>query len=272
MEFLKNLKLDDKADSQHAPADGQHSQTSEGHHASALFGKLANTLSSTQSTPPPVPVATSAQSENIFDKIGHTLGGRKTPPPPSVAAPAKQEGLFDKIGDVLSGNKKTPLPAPTASTTANAESFIGKLSDALSGDQTTTATPPPTAHHESGLLGKLSSAISGEKHDATPPPAPKEEGFLGKLTDALEGHKEEPTKPQGLFDKVNNALGGGAVAEHKEDHLDKAIDLFQEHILKEGAQHNESAVEQLKDKQIAKTIREQYEKATGHEFFIKEKK
>ena len=34
-----------------------------------------------------------------------------------------------------------------------------------------------------------------------------------------------------------------------------AIDLFQEHVLKEGPQHNESALEQLKDKQIADTIR-----------------
>ena len=34
-----------------------------------------------------------------------------------------------------------------------------------------------------------------------------------------------------------------------------AIDMFQEHVLKEGPQHNESAIEQLKDKQIEDTIR-----------------
>jgi hypothetical protein len=34
-----------------------------------------------------------------------------------------------------------------------------------------------------------------------------------------------------------------------------AIDMFQEHVLKEGPQHNESALEQLKDKQIADTLR-----------------
>lgn len=35
----------------------------------------------------------------------------------------------------------------------------------------------------------------------------------------------------------------------------EAIDLFQEHVLKEGPQNNESAVEQAKDKQIANMIR-----------------
>ena len=35
-----------------------------------------------------------------------------------------------------------------------------------------------------------------------------------------------------------------------------AIDLFQEHILKQGNQSNESAIEQAKDKQIAEAIRD----------------
>jgi len=43
--------------------------------------------------------------------------------------------------------------------------------------------------------------------------------------------------------------------------LGTAIDLFQEHILKEGPQNNESALEQAKDKQIADAIR----KAVGIE-------
>jgi len=34
--------------------------------------------------------------------------------------------------------------------------------------------------------------------------------------------------------------------------------LFQEHILKEGPQNNESALEQLKDKQIADAIRKTF--------------
>lgn len=35
----------------------------------------------------------------------------------------------------------------------------------------------------------------------------------------------------------------------------EAIDLFQEHVLKEGPQDNESAMEQAKDKHIANMIR-----------------
>jgi hypothetical protein len=34
-----------------------------------------------------------------------------------------------------------------------------------------------------------------------------------------------------------------------------AIDMFQEHVLGSGPQHNESAIEQLKDKHIEDTIR-----------------
>ncbi|KAH6919198.1 hypothetical protein BKA70DRAFT_1459232 [Coprinopsis sp. MPI-PUGE-AT-0042] len=37
--------------------------------------------------------------------------------------------------------------------------------------------------------------------------------------------------------------------------LDEAIDMLHQHVLKEGKQHHESAVEQLKDKHIANTIR-----------------
>jgi len=43
----------------------------------------------------------------------------------------------------------------------------------------------------------------------------------------------------------------------------EAIDLFQEHVLKKGSQNNESLVDNLKDKMIAETIRNQVEKVTG---------
>ncbi|CAG7854873.1 SubName: Full=Uncharacterized protein {ECO:0000313/EMBL:CCA77729.1} [Serendipita indica DSM 11827] len=56
-------------------------------------------------------------------------------------------------------------------------------------------------------------------------------------------------------DKINELAGGGAKAEAKEDHLDKTIDWVQDHVLGKGDQHNESAVEQAKDKQIADAIR-----------------
>ena len=42
-------------------------------------------------------------------------------------------------------------------------------------------------------------------------------------------------------------------------------------MFKKGAQDNESAAEQAKDRLIADQIREQYKKATGKEFPVKEK-
>lgn len=46
---------------------------------------------------------------------------------------------------------------------------------------------------------------------------------------------------------------------------------MQEHILGQGPQDNESAIEQAKDRMIANAIRDQYKKATGREFPIKKK-
>ncbi|KAF9558905.1 hypothetical protein CPC08DRAFT_709254 [Agrocybe pediades] len=66
-----------------------------------------------------------------------------------------------------------------------------------------------------------------------------------------------------LVDKVNSALGGGSQGEKKEDILDKAIDVFQERVLKAGDQSNESVAEQAKDKIIADTIRTGYKSLTG---------
>lgn len=44
------------------------------------------------------------------------------------------------------------------------------------------------------------------------------------------------------------------------------IDLVQEKVFKQGAQDNESAIEQAKDEQIAGFIRDQYKKTTGNDF------
>ncbi|CAA7260952.1 unnamed protein product [Cyclocybe aegerita] len=178
-------------------------------------------------TPPPTAAVTQTQAkkdESIFDKLGDVLSGRKTPPPPPapVVQPKKEESVFDKIGDALSG-RKTP--------------------------------PPPVAQPQKSdsVFDKIGDALSGRK---TPPPAPpKKDNLLDKIGDVLGGKKEEPAKPQGLMDKLNHHLGGGAKGEAEEGKLDKAIDLFQEHVLKEGPQHNESALEQAKDKKIADTIR-----------------
>ena len=50
-----------------------------------------------------------------------------------------------------------------------------------------------------------------------------------------------------------------------------AIDFVQEHILKQGDQSNESAVEQFKDEQISDAIRSAYRSVTGHDVPVKDK-
>ncbi|KAF3767920.1 hypothetical protein M406DRAFT_244247, partial [Cryphonectria parasitica EP155] len=57
--------------------------------------------------------------------------------------------------------------------------------------------------------------------------------------------------------RLKEGMGGGRKAEENEDFLDKAVDSFQKHVLHEGDQSDESALEQLKDEQIASAIRRQ---------------
>ncbi|PHH54344.1 hypothetical protein CFIMG_000638RA [Ceratocystis fimbriata CBS 114723] len=75
----------------------------------------------------------------------------------------------------------------------------------------------------------------------------------------------------GLTSMLNNAAGGGAKGEKNEDMLDKGIDAFQEHVLGQGQQSNETAAEQAKDEAIAGFIRKQYKNSTGNDFPIKDK-
>ncbi|KZT28730.1 hypothetical protein NEOLEDRAFT_1128918 [Neolentinus lepideus HHB14362 ss-1] len=65
--------------------------------------------------------------------------------------------------------------------------------------------------------------------------------------------------------------GGGPASEANEDILDKTIDFFQEHVLRQGDQSNETALEQLKDEQISDGLRRAYKSVTGHELPIKDK-
>ncbi|KAF3928192.1 hypothetical protein AA313_de0206244 [Arthrobotrys entomopaga] len=111
--------------------------------------------------------------------------------------------------------------------------------------------------------------------------------FLNNIAKQAQGGQEQnPPQGQmqtgpgeqsggGLFDKaskyMNEAGGGGQKGEKKEDYLDKGVDMFQERVLHEGPQDNESAAEQQKDRMIAQGIRDGYKKTTGKEFFIKEK-
>ncbi|KAJ3500832.1 hypothetical protein NLJ89_g9618 [Agrocybe chaxingu] len=166
-------------------------------------------------------------------------GHAATPPPTAAVAQAqakKDESIFDKLGDALSGRKTPPPPVVQPK---KDESVFDKI-----------AAQPQKLD---SVFDKIGDALSGRK---TPPPAPpKKDNLLDKIGDVLGGKKEEPAKPQGLMDKLNHHLGGGAKGEAEEGKLDKAIDLFQEHVLKEGPQNHESALEQAKDKKIADAIR-----------------
>lgn len=46
---------------------------------------------------------------------------------------------------------------------------------------------------------------------------------------------------------------------------------MQEKFFNKGPQNNENAAEQAQDKMIAQAIRDQYKKATGNDFPVKEK-
>ncbi|KAK4172437.1 hypothetical protein QBC36DRAFT_247533 [Triangularia setosa] len=75
----------------------------------------------------------------------------------------------------------------------------------------------------------------------------------------------------GLMDKFNSMAGGGKESEKNEDALDKGVDLFQQHVLGQGDQSNESAIEQAKDEQISDFIRDQYKKNTGKDIPVADK-
>jgi capsid protein len=47
--------------------------------------------------------------------------------------------------------------------------------------------------------------------------------------------------------------------------------MFQEHILRQGPQNNESAFEQAQDRAIADSIKHQFENITGKHFSGKDK-
>ncbi|KAL1680458.1 hypothetical protein EV122DRAFT_262170 [Schizophyllum commune] len=68
------------------------------------------------------------------------------------------------------------------------------------------------------------------------------------------------------MDKINNGLGGGQSGEKKE-----GVDWVQEHVLGQGPQTNESALEQAKDEQISDAIRRGYKSTTGKEFPVADK-
>ncbi|KAK6540922.1 hypothetical protein TWF694_008306 [Orbilia ellipsospora] len=103
--------------------------------------------------------------------------------------------------------------------------------------------------------------------------------FLSDFAKKAQGGEQKPAEGQqnppkqeggSLFDQaskyMNEAAGGGQKGEKKEDYLDKGIDMFQDKILHQGPQDNESAAEQQKDNMIAGGIRDGYKKFTGNDF------
>ena len=93
----------------------------------------------------------------------------------------------------------------------------------------------------------------------------------------------------GIGNKLNSAAGGGKESEKNEDYLDKGsyssiythvvhslnplkgVDYVQEHVLGQGDQSNESAVEQAKDEKISDFIRDKYKSSTGKDVPIEDK-
>ncbi|TCD67170.1 hypothetical protein EIP91_000396 [Steccherinum ochraceum] len=98
-----------------------------------------------------------------------------------------------------------------------------------------------------------------------------DEGWRDQLRALARGGQKEEKKQverSWLKEKLNNMTGGGAAGEANEDKLDKTIDFVQEHILHQGDQSDESALENWKDEQISDTIRMAYKQVSGHELPI----
>jgi len=234
-------------------------------HGSALKGERISNLSvggSLGNHPP----TSSAAAHGAFDKVAGAFGSGGSYDHATAPRPAsdptvmhKQGGFMKNLTDVLSHEKTS-----THGSAQRGENLLAKNSGQIGGEH------PSNTALAGGLLGQLSGVLGSHVTNKTES-AQGQTGLLGKISGVLDGHKTEPAKPQGLGDKINHMLGGGAAGEQKEDYLDKAVDLFQEHVLHEGKQNNESAIEQAKDKAIANTIRQQYKNVTGKEFFIKEK-
>ncbi|RXW22227.1 hypothetical protein EST38_g3644 [Candolleomyces aberdarensis] len=82
--------------------------------------------------------------------------------------------------------------------------------------------------------------------------------FLKKAAlDQVMGGKDKKS------DKTNTTAQGSSSSGKKEDSLDKGIDLFQEHVLKQGSQKNESAAQQATDDKIKSGIKSLFKMATG---------
>ncbi|PPQ65837.1 hypothetical protein CVT24_012064 [Panaeolus cyanescens] len=266
--LLKNLHLDDRKSDKpidHAATPPPTAAPAKEGGVGGLLGKLGSALdahiSHGSSAPPAAQPAPQKEvkGEGLFDKISDAIGGHNStptpaPPPPAPAPKSTEEKIFGKISDVL-GRKSTPPPPPPPPEPKKEglDAVFDKLGDVISGKKPTQAAPPPEPKKEGieGLFDKIGNKITGK--DEPPPPPPS---LIQKVSEVVIKTDDKPVeKPSGLGNKLNHALGGGAKGEAEEGRLDKAIDLFQEYVLKEGPQHHESAIEQAKDKKIADTLR-----------------
>ena len=132
------------------------------------------------------------------------------------------------------------------------------------------------AEKQEGWKGKLQDVFDGEDDEGKErlkQEVNKESSWRDKLGDQFFGAPKEPKKEEGfsLSGKLNELAGGGKKSEANEDKLDKVIDLYQEHVLKQGPQTNESAFEQAKDEQISDAIRSGFKMMTGKDVPVKDK-
>jgi len=140
----------------------------------------------------------------------------------------------------------------------------GKIFDVLDGPDARPAGTKPAAEY--GLKDRVGELWGSQGKQN----AERQEDVGDKVLDVLAGdkgkkQKEKQAQKNWFASKVNEMAGGGQAGELEEDKLDKAVDLFQQHILGQGSQSDESAIEQLKDEQIAHAIRMSFNSVTGSE-------
>jgi len=184
-----------------------------------------------------------------------------------------ERGLTGKVQDFLDHGEARKKQEEAEFTRIDAEAkderdkelgFRGKILDVLDGPDPRLAGSKPASEY--GLKDRVTELWGGQaKKDAK-----QQEDVGDKILDVLAGgkgteKKEKEAQKNWFAGKVNEMAGGGEAGELNEDKLDKAVDLFQQYILKQGAQNDESAIEQLKDEQIANAIRVAVKSTTGHE-------
>ncbi|RKU47484.1 hypothetical protein DL546_001322 [Coniochaeta pulveracea] len=82
------------------------------------------------------------------------------------------------------------------------------------------------------------------------------------------GQQTSSSSGGGFMDKLQGMAGGGRESEKNEDYVDKGVDYVQEHVLGQGPQDNENAIEQAKDEQISDFIRGQAKGFTGGKDYL----